>query len=201
MKISRSQVIALPLQPPARRIALNEQSSQRPGPTYLLAVEVSVVGETVGLGFTVTAGPGLKALVDLLAEDLLPELVGEDARNVERHFAWAQARFRSVGWAGLAARAYAAIDIALWDLKAKAADLPLFQLLGGARPATPCFVGDLAPLGMDAQQTIKAARPLLEKGVLGVAIDVGNGDVQLDADRVQQIRDGLGETAWLGIST
>jgi L-alanine-DL-glutamate epimerase-like enolase superfamily enzyme len=36
--------------------------------------------------------------------------------------------------------------------------------------------------------------------VLGVAIDVGDGDVQLDADRVQQIRDGLGESAWIGIS-
>jgi L-alanine-DL-glutamate epimerase-like enolase superfamily enzyme len=63
-----------------------------------------------------------------------------------------------------------------------------------------CFAGDLAPLGTDAQQTIKSARPLLEQGTLGVSIDVGNGDVQLDADRVQQIRDGLGESAWLGIS-
>jgi len=36
--------------------------------------------------------------------------------------------------------------------------------------------------------------------VLGVAVDVGGGDVQLDADRVQQVRDGLGESAWLGIA-
>ena len=36
--------------------------------------------------------------------------------------------------------------------------------------------------------------------MLGVAVEVGGGDVQLDADRVQQIRDGLGESAWLGIA-
>jgi len=104
------------------------------------------------------------------------------------------------GWAGLAARAYAAIDIAIWDLRAKGAGLPLYQLLGGARSSAPCFAGDLAPLGGDAQQTVEAARPLVEQGILGVAVEVGGGDVQLDADRVQQVRDGLGESAWVGIA-
>jgi L-alanine-DL-glutamate epimerase-like enolase superfamily enzyme len=47
---------------------------------------------------------------------------------------------------------------------------------------------------------VRAARPLVEQGVLGVAVEVGGGDVQQDADRVQQIRDGLGESAWLGVA-
>src|SRR4029078_10866930 len=83
---------------------------------------------------------------------------------------------------------------------AKAATLPLYRLLGGSRPSCSCYAGDLAGLGTDAQQTVGAARPVPDHGVLGVAVDVGGGDVQLDADRVQQIRDGLGESAWLGIS-
>src|SRR5207237_6958137 len=63
-----------------------------------------------------------------------------------------------------------------------------------------CVAGGLAVLGTDAHQTVTAAKPLVDQGVLGVAVDVGGGDVQLDADRVQQIRDGLGESAWLGVS-
>ncbi|HJZ91459.1 MAG TPA: mandelate racemase/muconate lactonizing enzyme family protein [Gemmataceae bacterium] len=200
MKITRSHVVALKLPPPVRRIALNEQSAQAAEPVHLVAVQVTTDIGTDGFGFTASVGPGLKALLAVLADDLLPELEGEDGRNVERHFARAQARFRSIGWAGLTARAYAAIDIALWDLRAKAAGLPLYQLLGGARSSASCFAGDLAPLGADPQQTVRAARPLLEQGVLGVAVEVGGGDVQLDADRVQQIRDGLGESAWLGIA-
>jgi L-alanine-DL-glutamate epimerase-like enolase superfamily enzyme len=47
---------------------------------------------------------------------------------------------------------------------------------------------------------VKAVQPLAEQGVLGAAVDVGGGNVQLDADRVQQIRDALGESAWLGVA-
>ena len=152
-----------------------------------------------GLGFTSAPVAGA-SIATLIEKELTPLVVGEDANDNERHFARASARFRSAGWGGLAARAYAAIDIALWDLKAKAANLPLFRLLGGARQSASCFAGDLAALGTEPAQTSKSAKPLVENGLLGVSVEVGGGDMQLDADRVQQIRDGLGESAWLGIS-
>ena len=139
----------------------------------------------------------IRSLIDT---ELSPLVVGEDPNDTERHFARAQNRFRSTGWPGLASRAYAAIDIALWDLKGKAAGLPLYRLLGGAGSAASCFIGDLATIGSDADQTVRSATPWLGQGVMGVAIDVGGGDVQLDADRVQRIRDGLGESAWIGIA-
>ena len=140
------------------------------------------------------------SLATLVENELSPLVVGEDPIDNERLYSRARKRFRSAGWPGLASRAYAAIDIALWDLKAKAAGLPLFKLLGGARSAASASSGDLAMVGSDAQDSIQAARPWLEQGVLGIAIEVGGGDVQLDADRVQQIRDGLGESAWLGVA-
>src|SRR5262245_27844682 len=136
MRITRSHSVAIKLPPPVRRIALSEQLAPAAEPVHLVAVQVTTDIGTDGFGFTANSGPGLKALLAVLADDLLPELHGEDGRNVERHFARAQARFRSTGWAGLAARAYAAIDIALWDLRARAAGLPLYQLLGGARSST-----------------------------------------------------------------
>jgi L-talarate/galactarate dehydratase len=196
MNITRVETIPLSVPVGRGRVSLTDPA---PVPIALVAVRLLTDTTHVGLGFaTVTVGS--RALQSLLDVDLAPIVVGEDPTESERLFAKAQGRFRSTGWAGLAARAYAAIDIALWDLKAKAAGLPLFRLLGASRTSAACFAGDLAPTGTDAQKTIKAAVPLIEQGVLGIAVEVGGSEVQLDADRVQQIRDGIGESAWLGIA-
>lgn len=62
-----------------------------------------------------------------------PLLIGEDARDIAR--LWQRlARNPALQWvgrAGITTLAHAAIDIALWDLKAKAAQVPLWKLLGG----------------------------------------------------------------------
>ena len=196
MNITRVETIPLAIPAARGRVSLTDPA---PAPTPFVAVLVHTDSQHVGLGFT-TAPVGGQAIQLLLDNDLAPLVVGEDPTETERLFARAQGRFRSTGWGGLVARAYAAIDIALWDLKGRAAGLPLFRLFGGSRTSVGCFAGDLAAVGTDAPQTLKAARPLIDQGVLGVAVDVGGGDVQLDADRVQQIRDGIGESKWLGIS-
>jgi L-talarate/galactarate dehydratase len=192
-------VETIPLALPVARPRVSLSDPQPPQTTTLIAVRLRTDAGAVGLGFT-AAPNGSRALRALVEGELGPLVVHEDPTESERLFAKAQGRCRAAGWAGLAARAYAAIDIALWDLKARAAGLPLYRLLGASRLAAPCFAGDLAPIGWDAGQTIGAARRWLDEGVLGVSVEVGGGEVQLDADRVQQIRDGLGESAWLGIA-
>ena len=196
MKITRVETIYVALPPPRTRVSLTE-----PAPTPMPVILVRLYTDTphVGLGFTTTPVGG-RALHLLLEYELGPLVTGEDPLANDWLFAKAHARFRTAGWTGLVARAFAAIDIAIWDLKAKAAALPLYRLLGGNRTGAACFAGDLAGIGTDVSQTIKAAAPLIGQGVLGVVIDVGGGEVQVDADRVQQIRDALGESAWLGIS-
>jgi L-alanine-DL-glutamate epimerase-like enolase superfamily enzyme len=127
-------------------------------------------------------------------------VVGEDPRDTERLFAKAEARFRGVGFAGVAARAYSAVDVALWDLKAKAAGVPLFRLLGAARESAPFFASDVATLGRDASDVAKAARPLMKQGAMGLRVEVGRADVQADADRIREIQDSLGEEGWVGVA-
>lgn len=164
----------------------------------IIAVELHADDGSTGLGFTTTtmAGKTLAALVD---QELTPLVVGEDATSPERLFNKVRTRCRSIGWGGLLARAYAAIDIALWDRQAKQVGVPLGQLLGGLRTSVRCVRGDLAPLGSDPDAVLKMARPLIEQGVLGVVVEVGGGNINEDADCVQRVRDGLGEEAWLGI--
>jgi L-alanine-DL-glutamate epimerase-like enolase superfamily enzyme len=197
MKITRVESFQLAL--PVARPRVSLAGPRPPATTAMVAVRVYTDTEHVGLGFT-TAPVAGRALRELIDTELAAVVVGEDPTETERLFAKAQGKLRAAGWAGLAARAYSAIDIALWDLKGKEAGMPLYRLIGGARSSTPCFVGDLAPPGSDPHQAVNAARPWIDQGVLGLSVEVGGGDVQQDADRVQQIRDALGESAWLGIA-
>ena len=197
MKIIRLETHHVRLPVAAGKVSLNRVG--RPTPrTDAIAVIVHADGDLSGVGITLTtaAGAAIKQLID---SDLAPLVIDQDARTPEAIFHKTQAALRTTGWSGLVARAYAAIDIALWDLKAKAAGMSLGLLLGGARPAGSFVVSGMADIGTDAASTAKIAKPLMTEGAVGVIVDVGSGDVQQDADRVQQIRDTLGEDAWLGV--
>jgi mannonate dehydratase len=71
-----------------------------------------------------------KAVVAYLEEHVCPLLIGRDARRIED--TW-QLLYRGAYWrrGPVTMRAIAAVDVALWDIKAKAAGMPLYDLLGG----------------------------------------------------------------------
>lgn len=169
-------------------------------PLDLVTVRVETDGGLTGFGLVDVPGPGAAAVRSLLDAELAPLVVGEDPRETDRLFARVRERFAAVGFAGLAARAYSAVDIALWDLKGKAAGLPLWRLLGGVRPAAAFFASDLAPVGRPVEDVLKDARPLVKAGAMGVRVEVGSGDVQADADRVRDISDALGDGGWVGVA-
>ena len=58
--------------------------------------------------------------------------------------------------------ALSALDIALWDLKAKRAGLPLWKLLGGYDPRVPCYAGGI-DLELPVDDLIGKPRPMLPK--------------------------------------
>ena len=84
----------------------------------------------VGLGDATLNGREL-AVASYLQDHLVPALIGRDPQRIED--IW-QYLYRGAYWrrGPVTMTAIAAVDTALWDLKAKQADLPLYQLLGGA---------------------------------------------------------------------
>ena len=88
---------------------------------YVVLVHLETDAGDTGLGFTYTLGPGAGAIRALVDAELSPLVAGEDPRDADRLFAKAESRFRATGFAGLAARAYCAVDVALWDVKARSA--------------------------------------------------------------------------------
>src|SRR5258705_7669251 len=105
-----------------------------PGRNFV-TLRLSTEDGVVGLGDATVNGREL-SVASYLADHVAPLLVGRDAHQIED--TW-QYLYRGAYWrrGPITMAAIAAVDTALWDIKAKVANLPLYQLLGG-RSRTRC---------------------------------------------------------------
>lgn len=125
------------------------------------------------------------------AKEIANELIGEDPNDIQRIWTkliWAGA---SVGRSGLATQAIAAIDIALWDLKAKRAGLPLAKLFGAHRDSVACYNTSGGFLSSSIEEIIDNAHASIQRGIGGVKIKVGQPDARIDLNRVETVRSAL----------
>jgi L-alanine-DL-glutamate epimerase-like enolase superfamily enzyme len=127
------------------------------------------------------------------AREVAPELLGEDPSDIQRIWTkliWAGA---SVGRSGLATQAIAAFDIALWDLKAKRAGLPLAKLLGAHRDSVQCYNTSGGFLSSSIEEVIENAAQTAASGIGGVKIKVGQPDTKIDLKRVAAVKEAIGD--------
>lgn len=154
------------------------------------AVESEQGLEGIGFSYSKRAGgPGLFAH----AKEVAPDLVGEDPNDIARlstKLLWAGA---SVGRSGLALQAIAAFDVALWDLKAKRAGLPLAKLIGSQRGSVRCYNTSGGFLHTPLGQVKENADRSLAAGIGGIKIKVGHPDRRVDLGRVAALREHLGD--------
>ncbi len=150
-----------------------------------------------GYGYTGTLGhlPGDRLIRDCIATCYGPLLQGEDPRHVRQ--LWHKlANFpplRWIGRAGVTQMALAAVDVALWDIKAKAADMPLWKLLGGSDTTRiEAYNTDCGWLNWSKQQLIDDALRLVEEGYRGVKLKIGSPDPGDDVDRIAAVREAIG---------
>src|SRR5205085_2732260 len=102
-----------------------------------------------------------------------PLLVGEDARDVRRlwHKLARNPALQWIGRAGITTLSLAAIDIALWDLQAKAAAVPLWKLLGGqVRDSVRAYNTDIGWLSIPDDKLVEGARRAVDEGFTGIKI-------------------------------
>lgn len=157
----------------------------------------------VGYGYTGTHAhlPTDRLITDCIARTYGPLLLGEDPRRVQ-HLWDKLARFPPALWvgrSGITQMALSAVDVALWDLKAKAAGQPLWRLLGGGEAARlEAYNTDGGWLNWSTQQLVDDARRMVEEeGFRGVKIKVGQPDPRDDLKRVEAVRRALGDDARL----
>ena len=152
----------------------------------LLFAEVTTRDGHAGLGFSYSKRAGGRGQFEH-AKEVADNLIGEDPSDIARlwdKLVWAGA---SVGRSGLATQAIAAFDVALWDLKARRAGLPLAKLLGAHRDAVPCYNTSGGFLSSPLPEVLANVEALLDRGIGGIKIKVGQPDVAADVERVRAV--------------
>ena len=123
----------------------------------------------VGLGDATLNGREL-AVVAYLQEHVAPLLIGRDASRIED--TW-QFLYRSAYWrrGPVTMAAIAAVDVALWDIKAQAAGMPLYQLLGGASRTGLLAYGHAS--GKSMSEIFDSVRSHQEQGYRAIRVQSG----------------------------
>ena len=146
--------------------------------------------EGLGLSYSKRAGgPGQFAH----AQEIAPNLIGEDPNDIARlwdKLCWAGA---SAGRSGLATQAIGAFDVALWDTKARRANLSLAKLLGAHRESVRCYNTSGGFLHTPIDQLKVNAAASVARGIGGIKLKVGQPDGRIDMQRVQAVREHLGD--------
>lgn len=153
--------------------------------TTLVLVEASAGGK-VGLGYTY----GHHAIGTLIHDKLASILVGRDAMDVGDCWLATVKAIRNLGRPGMASMAIAAIDVALWDLKARLLDLPLVTLLGAFHSSVPVYGSGGFTSYSDAQLRDQLGG-WADAGIPRVKMKVGR-EPERDSARMQAARAAIG---------
>ena len=139
-----------------------------PGRNFV-TLRITTDDGVVGLGDATVNGREL-SVAAYLTEHVVPLLIGRDEAMIED--AW-QFLYRSAYWrrGPITMAAIAAVDVALWDIKAKVAGLPLYQLLGGAS-RTGCLAYGHAS-GTDLDALCVSIQNHLDQGFKAIRIQTG----------------------------
>jgi L-rhamnonate dehydratase len=196
MKIAR--VTATPLNVP---LVIDVLGLHRTSSLAACVVEVETDGGLIGHGFTaITEEDVIARIIEGVAG---PAIIGDDPMAHEAIWDKLYWTLMPRGQTGYAAHAVAAIDIALWDLKGKALNQPIWRLLGGARHRVPVY----ATFGFgffERAQLAEAAKLWVSQGFTRLKMTVGMEAlrkrdqrpmmeaIREDAARIRAVREAVG---------
>lgn len=143
----------------------------------------------MGLGYTYADS----ATATLLRDVLSGVVEGQDAMAPASTWNAMVSRIRNLGRPGIASMAISALDIALWDLKARLLNVPLLTLLGAVRRSVPVYGSGGFTSYSDKQLQMQLAG-WVKQGITRVKMKVGR-DAKADVGRVREARRAIGPEA------
>jgi L-alanine-DL-glutamate epimerase-like enolase superfamily enzyme len=191
MKIERvaSRIVQLPADEPLA------DGPAVPGATReFVVVTVTTKDGIEGIGLTFFGGAltlALKAAVDGLGA----LIVNDDPLQVEAVAEKLRAAAGSSGPDGIFTLALSALDIALWDIKGKALNLPVATLLGGQRERVPTYASGALMRNFSLQEVEKAAATLVKRGFTQMKTQLalpGDMSPEREVERIRVIRETIG---------
>lgn len=184
-----THLLATPLEPPILHPFLGARTR-----FVSLIVLVHTRGGPTGLGYMTGESPRQMAAIGKIVEDLAERLIasGIDARQTallyDRMWNWTVDLLHE----GAATLALAALDIALWDIKGKAAGEPLWRLLGGYRQTVPAYASESLWRHFTIAELEDAGAALVARGFDAMKLRLGNRPVAEDVARAVALRRAVG---------
>ncbi len=154
--------------------------------TTMVLVQIDA-GGCQGLGYSYASAAACRVIDDVLR----PCVSEQDAFDIPRLWLAMVGAVRNIGWRGVAACAISAVDVALWDLKARLLDLSLARLLGRARDSVPIY-GSGGFTSYDDDRLRRQLGGWVERGgCRAVKMKIGS-QPERDRKRVQVAREAIG---------
>lgn len=160
----------------------------------LIIADVTTDTGLTGTGFTHTSGVGSTAIKALFDKEIVPKVIGaEVSPRGLWHKTWMHIHW--MGGGGVTTMALAALDIALWDLLAKQARLPLSTILGGLyHERIPAYASGIN-LNKTTAELVDQVKGWAKEGFKYYKVKVGKPDIAEDVERLTKVREAAGHNA------
>ena len=161
---------------------------------YTLFVHIETDKGLSGFSYTSDHNTG-RALETLIHDNLKHIIIGEDPQDTEKLWDKMFWQVRGYGRKGLAFQAISALDTALWDLKGKILDAPLYKILGSYQDSVPCY-GSGGWTNYTIEELVEEQTSYVEQGFPRIKMKVGKDFGQSeeeDIERVAAVRKAVGK--------
>ncbi|MGH7845908.1 MAG: mandelate racemase/muconate lactonizing enzyme family protein [Candidatus Binatia bacterium] len=190
---AETKIVSVPLKRP---VESHPYLGRRATSNFLL-LQLSTDDGLDAFGLAHTSTVGKARAFEVMVKEILPMLIGQSALDHEQIYHRAYAFFTDLGHSGAALQALAAIDIALWDLKGKTLQQPLYRLLGARRDRVPCYASGGLRRHQSIDQLVADAADFVRRGFGGMKLRLGARPFADDVERVRAVRDTIGSEATL----
>lgn len=164
---------------------------------YLVKIKTDEGIEGIGEGFALGS---LQSTEIIMEEIFKPLLIGEDPTNVEGLWQKMYRKSFRVGRRGIILAAISAIDIALWDILGKKANLPIYKLIGGVKNSIKAYASaGYYQEGKGLKELSLEMEDYRNKGFKAVKMKVGGESFEEDVLRVKVAREALGSNIRLAV--
>ncbi len=189
-KIERVELRMIDLVPQTeRKDAIQSFASQE---TPIVTITDSDGG--IGTGYSYTIGTGGSSIMRLLSDHLAGRLIGRDANAIEAIWHDLEFATHATTIGPMTSIALAAIDTALWDLRARRLGLPLWLVAGGASDRRPVYTSEGGWLHLDQKQIVEQAVADKSAGFMGSKIKIGKPSGAEDRSRLAAVREAVGDS-------
>ncbi|MCU1508694.1 MAG: mandelate racemase/muconate lactonizing enzyme family protein [Glaciihabitans sp.] len=157
-----------------------------------IVVDITTDDGLSGTGYAYTIGTGGHSVLALLRHSLLPQLIGQDSRDIEGLWRMLHNSTRATTVGVITSLALAAVDTALWDLRCLSAGQPLWRMAGGASQSVPLYDTEHGWLQLPTDELVAGAVAAKRNGWGGTKIKVGKPSAVEDAERLRAVREATG---------